>query len=102
MYSENFKADFLKMASATHKKITTFQTFRCKIHILGVEMWFKYQNNKQNLQIWDMHILPNFKLRLISWEWVTSQLFLFRASLVKPFVLIMFLANNFVVVESYS
>ena len=32
MYSENCKADFLKMASATH---TTFQTFCCKIHIFG-------------------------------------------------------------------
>ena len=26
------------------------------IHIFWVEMWFKYQNNKQNLQIWDMHV----------------------------------------------
>ena len=52
MHSENFKADFLKMASATHA------TFRntSHAHFFGVETWFKYQNNKQNLQIWGMQI----------------------------------------------
>ena len=52
MHSENFKVDFLKMASARHA------TFRnaSHPHFLGVETWFKYQNNKQNWQIWDMQI----------------------------------------------
>ena len=52
MHSENFKADFLNMASATHATL--------KKHVIsmfcGVEMWFKYQNNEQNLQIWNMQI----------------------------------------------
>ena len=26
------------------------------IHIFGVETWFKYQNNKQNLQICDIQM----------------------------------------------
>ena len=52
MHSENFKADFLKMASATH---ATFRNTSYP-HFSRVEMWFKYQNNKQNLQIWDMQI----------------------------------------------
>ena len=52
MHSENFKADFLKTAPATHA------TFRntSHPHFFGVETWFKYQNNKQNLQIWDMQV----------------------------------------------
>ena len=55
MHSENFKADFLKMASATHATLrnTSYPRF------FRVEMWFKYQNNKQNLQIWDM---PNCQI----------------------------------------
>ena len=52
MHSENFKADFLKMASATH---ATFRNTSYP-HFSRVEMWIKYQNNKQNLQIWDMQI----------------------------------------------
>ena len=43
--SENFKADFLKMASAI--PASTF---------FWVETWFKYQNNEQDLEIWDMQI----------------------------------------------
>ena len=52
MHSENFKADFLKMASTTH---ATFRNMSHP-HFFWVETWFKYQNNKQNLQIWDMQI----------------------------------------------
>ena len=43
------------------------------IHIFflyRVETWFKYQNNQQNLQIWDIPQIAKFKLRLILWEWV--------------------------------
>ena len=32
------------------------------IHIFGVETWFKYQNNKQNLQICDMQMS-----QILSW-----------------------------------
>ena len=47
MHSENFKANFLKMASTTHAKQKHIaSTF---IYFL-VETRFKYQNNKQNLQ----------------------------------------------------
>ena len=54
MHSENFKADFLKMASATH---ATFNSKKRHIHIFfGVKTWFKYQNNEKNLQIWDMQV----------------------------------------------
>ena len=52
MHSENFKADFLKMASTTH---ATFKN-TSHPHFFKVEMWFKDQNNQQNLQIWDMQI----------------------------------------------
>ena len=52
MHSENFKADFLKMVSATH---ATFKN-TSHPHCFGVEMWFKYQNNERNLQIWDTQI----------------------------------------------
>ena len=51
MHSENFKADFLKIASATH---TTFKNITSTC--FGVEAWFKYQNNKENLQIWGIQI----------------------------------------------
>ena len=42
--------------------------------IFGVERWFKYQSNEQNLQIQDMQIsqIAKFKLRLILWEQVTN------------------------------
>ena len=52
MHSENFKADFLKMASTSNAtfKNTSYPLF------FWVEMWFKYQNNKQNLQTWDVQI----------------------------------------------
>ena len=46
MHSENCKADFLKMASDTPASTFFFL----------VETWFKYQNNEQNLQIWDTQI----------------------------------------------
>ena len=46
--------NFLKMASTTHA------TFKNTSHPHffggGIEMWFKYQNNEQNLQLWDMQI----------------------------------------------
>ena len=45
MHSENFKADFLKMASTTH---ATFKNTPHP-HLKKVETWFKYQNNEQNL-----------------------------------------------------
>ena len=59
MQSENFKADFLKMASATH---ATFRNASHPHFFFGVETCFKYQNNKQNLQVWDMQIsqIANF------------------------------------------
>ena len=31
------------------------------IHIFWVETWFKYQNNEQNLQIWDVQVSQNAK-----------------------------------------
>ena len=40
------------MASATHE---TFKKHATSAFI-GVETWFKYQNNEQNLQIWEMQI----------------------------------------------
>ena len=48
MHIENFQADFLRWPA----------TFRNTSHqyLFGVEMWFKYQNNEQNLQIWDMEV----------------------------------------------
>ena len=52
MHSENFKADFLKMVSAIPASFKNTS----HPHFFGAEMWFKYQNNKQNLQIWDMQI----------------------------------------------
>ena len=44
--------NFLKMASTTH---ATFKNTSNQKKI-GIEMWSKYQNNEQNLQIWDMQI----------------------------------------------
>ena len=35
MHSENFKADFLKMASTTFRNTSNLKT-------IGVEMWFKF------------------------------------------------------------
>ena len=43
------------MASATH---ATFENTAHPHFILG-EIWFKYQNNKQNLKIWDVQVLQN-------------------------------------------
>ena len=52
MHSENFKANFsqngLNHTCILQKHVTS--TF------FWVEIWFQYQNNKQNLQIWDMQI----------------------------------------------
>ena len=58
MHSENFKADFLKMQPSKTRHIHIFFLYR-------VETWFKYQNNQQNLQIWDIPQIAKFKLRLI-------------------------------------
>ena len=63
MHRENFKADFLKIAYATH---ATFKNITFTFS--GVEMWYKYQNNEQYLQI------PDVQLRLILWEWVRNTL----------------------------
>ena len=52
MHNEHFQSDFFKMASATHATLKTNHIYI----FFGVEMLFKYQNNKQNLQIWDMQI----------------------------------------------
>ena len=58
MHCENFKADFLKIAYATH---ATFKNITFTFS--GVEMLYKYQNNEQYLQIPD-----------ILWEWVRNTL----------------------------
>ena len=46
-------SDFLMPASAaTHAK--NFKNTVTSTFFGRVEMWFKYQNNEQNMQIWDM------------------------------------------------
>ena len=72
MRSENFQADFLKMASATHAtfKNTSHQHFieqKCDLSI---------KINEKNLQIWDMQIsqIAQFQDKThfvtYSWKWV--------------------------------
>ena len=73
MHSENFQADFLKMASAKYAtfKNTPHHLFYFIFYFILPETWFKCQNNEQNLlhddTCWYVR-LPNFKLRLISWH----------------------------------
>ena len=53
MHSENFKVYFLKIAFATQYPAYKSAS---RPHFFWVETWFEYENNEQNLQIWDMYI----------------------------------------------
>ena len=69
MYSENFKADFLKMASATHATLQNTS----HPHFLEYkrDLSIKITRRTCRLDTCRYLKLPNFKLRRISWEHVT-------------------------------
>ena len=69
MHSENFKADFLKMASTPHAtfKNTSHPHFLQQKRNLSI----KITSRTCRFETCRYFKLPNFKSRLISWEWVT-------------------------------
>ena len=73
MHSENFKADFLKMASTIHA------TFRNTSHAHFLEqkcdLSIKISSKTCRFETCRYLKLPSFKLILISWEWVTYALY---------------------------
>ena len=65
MHSDNCFFLLLKMASTTHATFKNMSLPHLKKK--KVERWFKYQNNEQNFQIWDMQIshIAKFKTHFV-------------------------------------